>query len=48
MLAVKLLEALGLTDYFSLVLGGDSLPEKKPSPTPLLHAAEVLGVRWKT
>ena len=26
-LAVKLLEALGLSDYFSLVLGGDSLPE---------------------
>ena len=43
-LAVKLLEALGLSDYFSLVLGGDSLPEKKPSPVPLLHAAEVLGV----
>lgn len=43
-LAVKLLEALGLSDYFSLVLGGDSLPEKKPSPAPLLHAAEVLGV----
>ena len=43
-LAVKLLEALGLSDYFSLVLGGDSLPEKKPLPAPLLHAAEVLGI----
>ena len=43
-LAVKLLEALGLSDYFSLVLGGDSLSEKKPSPAPLQHAAEVLGV----
>ena len=43
-LTIKLLKALGLSDYFSLVLGGDSLPEKKPSPAPLLHAAEVLGV----
>lgn len=43
-LAVKLLKALGLADYFTLVIGGDSLPEKKPSPAPLLHVAEVLGV----
>lgn len=43
-LAVELLQQLGLADYFSLILGGDSLPEKKPSPLPLLHAAEVLGV----
>ncbi|HFC6550733.1 TPA: HAD-IA family hydrolase, partial [Neisseria meningitidis] len=35
---------LGLADYFSLILGGDSLPEKKPSPLPLQHAAEVLGI----
>ncbi len=43
-LAVKLLRELGLADYFSLILGGDSLPEKKPSPAPLLHVAQVLGV----
>lgn len=43
-LAVELLEQLGLADYFSLILGGDSLMEKKPSPLPLQHAAEVLGV----
>ncbi|MCP1660144.1 phosphoglycolate phosphatase [Neisseria perflava] len=43
-LAVELLKQLGLADYFSLILGGDSLPEKKPSPLPLLHAAEVLGI----
>ena len=33
-LAVELLKQLGLADYFSLILGGDSLPEKKPSPLP--------------
>ncbi|QEY24924.1 phosphoglycolate phosphatase [Neisseria animalis] len=43
-LAVELLKQLGLADYFSLILGGDSLPEKKPSPLPLIHAAEVLGI----
>ncbi len=43
-LAVKLLRDLNLADYFSLILGGDSLAEKKPSPLPLLHAAEVLGI----
>ncbi|MFC3873715.1 phosphoglycolate phosphatase [Neisseria musculi] len=42
-LATELLQQLHLADYFSLILGGDSLPEKKPSPLPLLHAAEVLG-----
>ena len=43
-LAVELLKQLGLADYFSLILGGDSLAEKKPSPLPLLHASEVLGI----
>ena len=43
-LAAELLKQLGLADYFSLILGGDSLREKKPSPLPLQHAAEVLGI----
>ena len=43
-LAVELLKQLNLADYFSLILGGDSLSEKKPSPMPLLHVAEVLNV----
>ncbi|KES13344.1 putative phosphatase [Snodgrassella alvi SCGC AB-598-P14] len=43
-LAVELLCELGLADSFSLVVGGDTLAEKKPSPMPLLHTAEVLGV----
>jgi phosphoglycolate phosphatase len=39
-----LLEQAGLRNRFELVLGGDSLPEKKPSPLPLTTAAERLGV----
>jgi phosphoglycolate phosphatase len=39
-----LLKDLGLSGYFRIVLGGDSLPVKKPDPAPLLHAAEACGV----
>ena len=39
-----LLEALGIETYFELMIGGDSLAEKKPSPLPLLHCAEQLAV----
>lgn len=42
--AVKLLADLGLLDEFSLVIGGDTLPEKKPSALPLQHVAEVLNI----
>lgn len=37
-----LLSALGIVEHFSFMLGGDSLPEKKPSPLPLLHIMESL------
>lgn len=43
-LAIKLLKSLKLEDYFSIIIGGDSLPQRKPNPAPLLHVAEVLGV----
>jgi phosphoglycolate phosphatase len=39
-----LLQQAGLRDRFELVLGGDSLAEKKPSPLPLTTAAQMLGV----
>jgi phosphoglycolate phosphatase len=35
--AVPLLKQKGLDGYFEVVLGGDSLPRKKPDPMPLLH-----------
>jgi len=36
------LESLGLRPYFDIVVCGDTLPEKKPHPMPLLHAASRL------
>ncbi|MCU0842067.1 MAG: phosphoglycolate phosphatase [Thiobacillaceae bacterium] len=39
-----LLKDTGLFDYFELILSGDTLPEKKPSPLPLLHACQVFGI----
>jgi phosphoglycolate phosphatase len=42
---LPLLEATGLRGFFDLVLGGDSLPSKKPDPLPLLHCARQFGAR---
>ncbi|RKP43945.1 phosphoglycolate phosphatase [Trinickia fusca] len=42
--ACALLEQYGLARYFALVLGGDSLPRKKPDPQPMLAACAALGV----
>ncbi|MBV9924766.1 MAG: phosphoglycolate phosphatase [Acidobacteria bacterium] len=39
-----LLEGLGLNQHFVAVLGGDSLPERKPHPAPLWEAARLCGV----
>ncbi|GAB4483618.1 MAG: HAD family hydrolase [Thermodesulfovibrionales bacterium] len=39
----KLLAELGLLHFFDLVVGSDSVPERKPSPLPLQHAMRVLG-----
>ncbi|MEO8343005.1 MAG: phosphoglycolate phosphatase [Gallionella sp.] len=39
-----LLKGIGLEKYFEIVLSGDTLPEKKPHPQPLLHAAKFFGV----
>ncbi|UJS23671.1 phosphoglycolate phosphatase [Thiothrix winogradskyi] len=42
---LPLLTDLGIVDRFEIIISGDSLPEKKPHPLPLLHAAEKLGVQ---
>ena len=39
-----LLKGIGMAHYFDIVLAGDTLPEKKPSPLPLLHSAKFFGV----
>ena len=41
-MAQELLEKLNLDKYFQLVLGGDSCPQKKPHPTPVLTALKKL------
>jgi phosphoglycolate phosphatase len=40
----ELLVQAGIRNRFELLLGGDSLAEKKPSPLPLKTAADSLGV----
>ncbi len=39
-----LLEALDLDGRAACVVSGDTLPERKPHPLPLLHAASVIGI----
>ncbi len=39
------LEALGWTGLFDVVIGGDELAERKPHPLPLLTALERTGAR---
>lgn len=41
---LPLLKDKGLLDLFALVVSGDTLPQKKPHPAPLLHAAAHFGV----
>ncbi len=39
-----LCKELGISEFFSIMLSGDSLPSKKPDPMPLLHACHELGI----
>jgi phosphoglycolate phosphatase len=39
-----ILKNSGLAPYFDIVVAGDTLPEKKPHPMPLLHSAKFFGV----
>jgi phosphoglycolate phosphatase len=41
---VAVLRGLGVEDRFHLILGGDSVPRKKPDPEPLRHALARLAV----
>jgi N-acetyl-D-muramate 6-phosphate phosphatase len=43
-LARKLLPLLGWETRCAVLIGGDTLPQRKPHPLPLLHAAEAMGV----
>ena len=41
---IPLLKELGVFDEFEIVVSGDTLPQKKPDPAPLLHVAKHFGV----
>lgn len=41
--AVPIVRHLGLHDLLPVVVGGDTLPTKKPDPAPLQHALRQLG-----
>lgn len=42
--SVSILEHLGLSRFFKVVIGGDSTPERKPSPVPVREALKACGV----
>jgi N-acetyl-D-muramate 6-phosphate phosphatase len=42
-LTEPLLGNLGLRERFACIVSGDSLPERKPHPLPMLHAADLAG-----
>jgi phosphoglycolate phosphatase len=44
-LSKKLLEELGLAKYFDLILGSDSVEEKKPSPKPIIQVLESFSLQ---
>ena len=44
-LTEPLLAQLQLTERIACAVSGDTLPQRKPDPAPLLHACELAGVR---
>lgn len=44
-LSRKILEGLGLSNFFDTIIGSDSTPEKKPSPLPILKVLAELDVK---
>lgn len=44
-LSRMVLTGLGLLDFFDIVIGSDSTPERKPSPVPILKVLSGLDIR---
>jgi len=42
-LTMKVLDSMGITDQFAAIIGGDSLPVKKPDPAPFFACKQELG-----
>ncbi len=43
-LAREVVHAMGWSERSAVLIGGDTLPTRKPSPAQLLHACELLGM----
>lgn len=43
-LSSLILQTLGIHSLFEIICGGDTYPERKPSPLPLLNVAAGLGI----
>lgn len=43
-LSTLILQTLGIHDLFENICGGDTYPERKPSPLPLLYVADKIGI----
>ena len=43
-LAARILPQFGWQDRCAVLIGGDTLAQRKPHPLPLLHAAEAIGI----
>jgi phosphoglycolate phosphatase len=43
-LTLPLVEQLGLAERIACVISGDTLPQRKPDPAPLLHACKVASI----
>jgi len=44
-LAVEVVRSMGWTQRSAVLIGGDTLPRKKPDPDQLFHACELLAVQ---
>jgi len=44
-LSKSILEGLGIFEFFDIVFGSDSVPEKKPSPVPILDLMKRFGIQ---
>ena len=43
-LTVQIVEHLGLSESVACVVGGDTLPQRKPNPLPVIHACKLAGI----
>ncbi len=46
-LSVQILKELDMLDFFDVVVGGDTTPEKKPHPLPIIYALEKMPINSK-